>query len=352
LRLRELRKGLEEKRDAVDLKTLWECVFDAEREITLEELAELYFGDAQLKNEELLLFFWAVDKDDLYFQREDNGYRPRTPDEVEETFKRKESEKKKQVEHMTAVKWARDIIEGNETTEQEFNPTSYLELIKGYVIHIDRFERAGEAKSFMSQAGIRDLEGAIEFLIKAGNWKEDEDPIFKRLGVDQRFPKKAYEEVEKIIEGSDALDVVEDLTRLEVYSVDDETTEDIDDAISIEEVPGGIVVGVHITNVASVVPKWSYIDEEAARRGETIYLPEGHIHMVPPELIRDKLSLFEGSDKLAISLLAQFDQNLNLKSHRFTKSMIRVRKNLCYTEAEGFFRNIPNGSKLIEIALN
>ncbi len=351
LRLRELRRGLEEKRDAVDLKTLWECVFDTDREIPLEELAELYFADAQLKNEDLLLFFWAVDKDDLYFQREESGYRPRTPDEVEETLKRKESERKKQIEHRSAVKWARDIIEGNETTEQEFNPTNYLELIKGYVIHIDRFERAGEAKSFMSQVGIRDVEGAIEFLIKAGNWKEDEDPIFKRLGVDQRFPKKAYEEVEKIIKGSDALDLVEDLTRLEVYSVDDETTEDIDDAISIEEVPGGIVVGVHITNVASVVPKWSYIDEEAGRRGETIYLPEGHIHMVPPELIREKLSLFEGSDKLAISLLAQFDENLNLKSHRFAKSLIRVRKNLYYTEAEGFFRNVPNGSKLIELAL-
>lgn len=352
LKLRELRRGLEEKRDAVDLKTLWECVFDTERELTLEELVELYFGVNKLANEDLLLFFWAVDKDDLYFQREENGYRPRTPEAVGETFKRKESERKKQIEHSAAVKWARDIIEGNELTEQGFNSTNYLELIKGYVIHIDRFERAGEAKSFMSQVGIRDVEGAIEFLIKAGNWKEDEDPIFKRLGVDQRFPKKAYEEVEKIIEGQYALDGVEDLRRLEVYSVDDETTEDIDDGISIEEVPGGMMVGVHIANVASVVPKWSFIDDEAARRGETIYLPEGHIHMVPPELIRDKLSLFEGSDKLAISLLAQFDENFNLKSHKFTQSMIRVRKNLCYREAEGFFRNIPNGSKLIEIALN
>lgn len=352
LRLRELRKGLEEKRDAIDLKTLWECVLDSDKELTLEELVELYFGDEHLGNEDFLLFFWAIDKDDLYFKREENGYRPKTPDEVEETLKRKESEKKRLIEHRAAVKWARDIIEGRELTEHEVNFTNHLELIKGYVIHLDRFERASEAKSFMSQAGIRDVEGAIEFLIKAGSWKEDEDPIFKRLGVDERFPKKVYEELEKIIGQPDPEEGIEDLTMLETYSIDDETTEDIDDAISIRELPEGIEVGVHITNVASIVPKWSVLDEEAARRGETIYLPEGHIHMLPPELIRDKLSLFEGSPKLAISLLASFDENFNLKSYRFSKSRILVRKNLYYAEAEDFFRSIPRGSKLIEIALS
>jgi exoribonuclease-2 len=352
LRLRELRKDLEEKRDAIDLKTLWECVFDADRELTLEELVELYFGDDQLGNEDLLLFFWAVDKDDLYFKREENGYRPKTPEEVEEALKRKESERKKLIEHRAAVKWARDIIEGRELTEQEFNFTNYLQLIKGYVIHLDRFERAAEAKSFMSQIGVRDVEGAIEFLIKAGSWKEDEDPIFRRLGVDERFPKKVYEELEKIIGQPEPQDGIKDLTLLETYSIDDETTEDIDDAISVQELPEGIQVGVHITNVASIVPKWSFLDEEAARRGETIYLPERHIHMLPPELIRDKLSLFEGSPKLAISLLALFDENFNLKSYRFSKSKILVRRNLCYTEAEDFFRNISKGSKLIEIALS
>jgi exoribonuclease-2 len=351
LKLRELRKELEEKKSAVDLKTLWECVFDVKRELTLEELVELYFGGGSLENRDVLLLFWAVEKDDVYFTREEVGYKPRTPKEVEETLLRKDTERKKQIERKAAVRWARSIIEERENIEQEFDFTNYLELIKGYVIHLDKFERSSEAKSFMAEVGIRDVEGALEFLIKAGSWKEDDDPIFKRLRVTERFPKKVYEEVKKIIEEPDSEEGVEDLTGLETYSIDDEETEDIDDAISIKELPDGVMVGVHIANVSSFIPKWSLLDEEALRRGETIYLPEGHIHMFPPELIKEKLSLFSGSPKLALSLLVLFDEKFNIKSYRFTKSRILVRRNLSYTEAEDFLRKSPVGLKLVEIAL-
>lgn len=350
LKLRELRRGLEEKRSTVDLKTLWECVFDTDRELTLEELIELYFGESNSGDEDVLLLFWAVEKDDLYFKRGERGYSPRAPKEVEEINLRKEVEKKKALERKAAIKWARNITD-NQETEQEFNFRNYIELIKGYVIHLDKFERASEAKSFMSEVGIRDVEGAVEFLIKSGSWREDEDPLFRRLGLKEGFSKKVLEEARKIIEEPDPEDGVEDLTTLDAYSIDDETTEDIDDAISIHESPEGIVGGVHIANVASFIPKWSLLDEEAARRGETIYLPEGDVHMFPPELMKEKLSLFSGAPKLALSLLVLFDERLNIKSYRFSKSRVLVKKNLTYSEAEDFFRKTPLGLKLIEIAL-
>jgi exoribonuclease-2 len=350
LRLRELRKGLEEKRDTVDLKTLWECVFDSEKELTLEELIELYFGGNDLEGEDALLLFWSVEKDDLYFKRGESGYSPRMQKEVEEIILRKESEKRKLIERSAAIRWVRGIIDDQEI-EREFNFTNYIELIKSYVIHLDKFERSAEARSFMSEVGIRDVEGAVEFLIKAGSWREDEDPLFRRLGLKEGFSKKVLEEAGRIIAEPDPQDGIEDLTGLDVYSIDDETTEDIDDAISIHESPEGVIVGVHITNVASFIPKWSLLDEEAARRGETIYLPEGHVHMFPPELVREKLSLFSGTPKLALSLLVLFDENLNMKSYRFIKSRVCVKKNLSYAIAEDFLRKTSLGTKLIEIAL-
>ncbi len=351
LRLRELRKGLEEKRGTVDLKTLWECVFDSEKELTLEELVDLYFAGNNPESEEILLLFWAVEKDDLYFKREESGYSPRMQKEVEEILLRKESEKRKLIEHRAAIRWARGIVDDQEI-EQVFNFTNYIELIKGYVIHLDKFERSAEARLFMSEVGIRDVEGAVEFLIKAGSWREDEDPLFRRLGLKEGFSKKVLEEAGRIIAEPDPQDGIEDLTGLDVYSIDDEATEDIDDAISIHESSEGVIAGVHITNVASFIPKWSLLDEEAARRGETIYLPEGHVHMFPPELIREKLSLFSEAPKLALSLLVLFDENLNIKSYRFTKSRVCVRKNLSYAVAEDFLRKTSLGAKLIEIALD
>lgn len=351
LKLRGIRKGLDEKKSTVDLKTLWECVVENQKELTLDELVEIYFGRDGTEAEGILLLFWAVEKDDLYFKRGEKGYTPRTSKEVEETLIRKDAEGRKLLERKAAIKWARGIIEGRED-ELEFDFKNYLELIRGYVIHLDKFDRASEAKSFMSEVGIRDVEGAIEFLIKAGGWREDEDPLFKRLGLKEGFPKKVLEEAKRIIEEPSVDEGIEDLTNLETYAIDDETTEDIDDAISISESQEGIMIGVHIANVASYIPKWSLLDEEAVKRGETIYLPEGHVHMFPPELIREKLSLFEGAPKYALSLLALFDERLNIKSYRFTKSKILVKKNLSYTEAEDFLSSKSSiGPKLIKIAL-
>ncbi len=349
LRLRGIRKGLDEKRGTVDLKTLWECVSDGAKELTLDELVELYFSEDGTEKEDILLLFWAVEKDDLYFKRGENGYKPKTSKEVEETLLRKEAERKRLIEHRAAIKWARGIIEGRED-EPESDFKNYLELIKGYVIHLDKFERAPEAKLFISEVGIRDVEGAIEFLIKAGGWREDEDPLFKRLGLKEGFPKRVLEEAKKIIEEPFVEDGFEDLTKLETYAIDDETTEDVDDAISIWESQDGLIIGVHIANVADFIPKWSLLDEEAGRRGETIYLPEGHVHMFPPELIREKLSLFEGAPKYALSLLVLFDERLSIKSYRFTKSKILVKKNLSYDKADEAFLKSSIGQRLIQVA--
>lgn len=352
LSLRGMRRELEEKRGGVDLKTLWECVFDSGKELTLEELAELYFGTDGKASEDVLLLFWAVEKDDLYFKREEAGYKPRAAQDVEETILRKEVEGRKAIERQAAVNWARGIIEnGGEAAGSGTVFANYIELLKGYVIYLDKFERAGEAKSFMSEAGIKNPEGAIRFLITIGSWKEDDDPVIKRLGVKETFPKKVSEEAKRIIENPAVEEGAEDLTHLETYSIDDETTQDIDDAISISESEGDITVGIHIANVASLVPKGSHLDQEAARRAQTVYLPEGHAHMFPHELIMEKFSLFEGVSRTALSLLVSFDEELNIKNYRFVKSKVLVRKNLSYNGAEEFFRESPHRLKLIEIAM-
>ncbi|MGQ0793249.1 MAG: ribonuclease catalytic domain-containing protein [Deltaproteobacteria bacterium] len=352
LALRGLRRELDESVPKVDLKTIWECVFDLGAEITLDEIIELYLGkDSSTRQKEALLLFWAIEKTEVYFKRGECGYIPHTVKDVEDIVHRRELESKKIAERRAAVKWARAIAEERDDSSADAGDfAGFVELLKGYVIHLDKFERATDAKSFMAESGIRDVEGALEFLIKAGCWREDEDPILRRLGVDGRFPKKATEELRRIIDDSAPEEGVEDLTHLEAYSVDDETTEDIDDAISLTETQEGFTLGVHIANVAAFIPKWSPLDEEAARRGETIYIPEGHIHMFPKELIREKLSLFQGASKLSLSLLASFDETFNLRSYRFTQSKIAVRRNLTYTESENFFGQSSWGRKLIALS--
>jgi exoribonuclease-2 len=356
LRLRTIRKQLEENQATVDLKTLWECVYESTSLLTLEQMIDIYYGANNrdyIRDDDILVLFWALEKDDIYFSNNDGGYTPRTAGEVEDTVQRKETEKKKRVERELAVEWARGVIKGlNEEREEAKFVDRYLELVKGYVVYLDRYEKSADAKSFLSEIGIRSIEDAIEFLMKAGKWNADEDPLIERLGLRAGFSERIADEVSAIMNINNDFEGREDLTSLEAFSIDDEGTLDIDDAISIERVSQGFIVGVHISDVAGYVPRWSQLDEEAKGRGETIYLPEGNIHMFPLDLVRTKFSLTEGSPKKAMSLLVLFDENLKIKHYRFTKSKIHVRRNLSYKNAEDTLSGTEHGSELIDIAFN
>ena len=353
LKLREVRRNLEEKKEKLDLETLWGCIGGEKEEILFTDIIELYFGGSNIVDEETLLLFWSVDKDDIYFKRGLRGYYSREDSEVKELIAKKAAETRKKEDHKQALEWAKQLINGAaNSTNGNFDPGEYIDLIKNYVIHVDKFNRAAEAKSFLSEIGVKDVEGAIEFLIKTGAWQENEDPLIKRFSISEDFPKKVIKELKQILDAPFSDNGLEDLTHLEVFSVDDENTQDIDDAVSIEETEAGTTVGVHIANVAEYVPKWSAMDDEAARRGETVYLPENHIHMFPPELIKEKLSLIQGSQRKALSLLVDFDDNFNIKNYRFANSKIIVRENISYLKASEYFETDQVGNKLKQIADN
>ncbi|MEQ9618763.1 MAG: ribonuclease catalytic domain-containing protein [Deltaproteobacteria bacterium] len=352
LKLREMRRHLEEKKDEVDLVIIWECIQDTEDEIMFEDMKELYFGDKEVKDDDALVLFWAVDKNEEYFRRGESGYEPRTREEAEDIIRKKEAEEKRKEQREQALYWAKGVISG--TTQKQydgFDPAECINMIREYIIHLDKYNRAGEVKSLLSEVGVRDVEGAVEFLIRAGGWEEDEDPVLKRLSIREDFPDSVESETDRIMDEPLPREGFEDLRDLEIFSIDDENTEDIDDALSVTSTPEGLLVGIHIANVAAFVPKWSDTDEEAARRGETIYLPEKRIHMFPPRLITGKLSLTQKTQRASLSLLILFDEELNIKSHRFTNSIIRVRGNLSYPEGTDYFLSDPEGIKLREIAL-
>lgn len=350
LKLREVRKTLEEEKENIDLETLWECVQSEEAEILFNDLLNLYLGDSSISNHDSLVFFWAVDKNDTYFKRGEAGYLAREASEVKDLIAKKEAETKKIEERKQALGWAKKLISGSDANNGSFDPQNHIELIKGYIIHLEKFSKSAEAKSFLSEIGIKDVEGAIEFLIKTGSWHEDEDPLVKRFSITQDFPKEVMEETRQILEEPFSDEYLEDLTHLEVFSVDDENTQDIDDAISIEERDEETTIGIHIANVAQYVQKWSSLDDEAARRGETVYLPEHHIHMFPTELIKERLSLIGGTVRKSLSLLVNFDEDLYLKNYRFVNSKIKIKENISYLKASEYFESDPLGNKAKQIA--
>jgi exoribonuclease-2 len=107
----------------------------------------------------------------------------------------------------------------------------------------------------------------------------------------------------------------------------------MDDAISIEQTADGYTLGIHITDVASVIPPNSTLDREARRRGTSLYLAGTPVNMLPEQLSLDALSLRAGLPRLAISYLFDVDRNFGISNGRICPSIIKVARRYTYHEA-------------------
>lgn len=351
LEMRRWRRDLEEKKGSVDVETLWQCVVEEQETVSFEEILELYSGAEQISLEQRLLLFWAVDKNTVYLARGENGYLVRSREDVSKTLRALELRKEREQKAQAAVSWVHSVISGGVPPVVNEDHSEFLKLIERYVIDLDGYERAKEAKDFLYEAGLKDIESATEFLIKTGFWKKDDDPESKKIAFNFRHSQRALEEVEAIFNVPESFADLTDRTDLEVFSIDSETTQDIDDAISFETDGDRITLGVHISNVAHVVSRGSFLDQGCLERAETVYFPEGRVDMFPRDLVSRKLSLTAGDLRPAFSLFATFKkEDFTLIDYCFETTVIRVSKNLTYAEATEIFHGTQWGESLTALA--
>ena len=123
-----------------------------------------------------------------------------------------------------------------------------------------------------------------------------------------------------------------DLRSMPIFTIDSASTKDIDDAISIEKTDSGYKLGVHIADVSFYVRGGSETDNEAFKRGTSVYFGNSVIPMLPKEYSNDVCSLNEKSDRLAFSCIMQLDESGNVTDYRFEKTVIRSRVKGVYSE--------------------
>jgi len=109
-------------------------------------------------------------------------------------------------------------------------------------------------------------------------------------------------------------------------------TRDFDDALSLEMTENTLDLGIHIADVAAFILQDSTLDRTAKERSSSLYMPRRQISMLPIDLSHDTLSLKQGCDRQAISLLARFDKTGKLLDYRLVPSVVRVQDRLTYDE--------------------
>lgn len=117
-----------------------------------------------------------------------------------------------------------------------------------------------------------------------------------------------------------------------IFTIDGADTKDIDDAISIRRRGDMFELGVHIADVSHYVKPQSALDEEAFKRGTSIYFADSVVPMLPPELSNGICSLNPNVDRLAFSCIMAIDSTGKLIDFDFKKTIIHSRVQGVYSE--------------------
>ncbi|PYL43643.1 MAG: ribonuclease R [Verrucomicrobia bacterium] len=167
--------------------------------------------------------------------------------------------------------------------------------------------------------------------------------IIRKYHLPAEFPKDVLDQAERISENIDArqLEEREDLRNEFIVTIDPDDARDFDDAIQVEKTGSGWRLGVHIADVATYVRPGSALDREARQRGNSVYLPDRVIPMLPERLSNGVCSLNPGVDRLTHSVFIHFDKYGVVKSARFAHSVIRSAHRLTYKQAYTILTSPP-----------
>ncbi|ERK53735.1 ribonuclease R [Leptotrichia wadei] len=178
----------------------------------------------------------------------------------------------------------------------------------------------------------RKPEGEIVSIL--GSPKDTEALISSLLlneGIEEKFPNEVLQELDKIDEDfSDELENRKDLRHLDIITIDGSDAKDLDDAVYVEKTEDGYKLFVSIADVSYYVKENTELDTEALKRGNSIYLVDRVIPMLPRKLSNNLCSLNPNEDKLTFTVEMELDKRGKVIKNDFYKSVIKSKYRMTY----------------------
>jgi exoribonuclease-2 len=321
------------RQSEVDVALLWESLGNSAREFQPSELADLFFSEST--PEAVSAVFHALSEDSLFFKRSGLRFAPKTLDQVTNEQTRRIRQREREEVRQRMAESIRRLILG--TGEIEETDLPLLDRIQTWL----RLKTGDEVESLLEQvAGPgRGREAAYDILARAGRLHPDADRILVIAGIEETFGRATTEAAALLMpaeHGPERNDFRDSLA----FTVDDEDTLEVDDAITIRREDPNFVVGIHIADASSFVARGDLLDLEASKRASTIYLPTASVRMLPERLSTDLASLRQGVDRATMTVEVRFDGDFKRLDHRLALGSIRVHERLTYEEAD---RRISGG---------
>lgn len=180
---------------------------------------------------------------------------------------------------------------------------------------------------------------------KLGNKKEpniEEVTIAASRGFTTKYSKEYLDELAAIPDKVTDEDIKGrlDLRNDVIFTIDSESTKDMDDAISIKILDNGnYELGVHIANVSHYIKKGSAIYEDAIKRGNSAYFANSVIPMLHFDISNGICSLNEDVDRLTKSCIMEINKKGKVVNYYITDSVIHSKKKMTYEDINKIFED-------------
>ena len=177
----------------------------------------------------------------------------------------------------------------------------------------------------------------IEIIGNPGELNVEMNSILSEFGFPTKFLSPIIKDLEKIeIPNYDKeAKKRRDFRNITTFTIDPVDAKDFDDALSFKKIDEKIIeVGVHIADVGHFVKEKSIIDNEAFQRGNSVYLVDRVIPMLPEKLSNVLCSLRPKEDKLTFSVVFKMSLNGEILDTWFGKTVIHSNHRFTYEDVQ------------------
>lgn len=324
--------------DPSSLEIAWELSREENIKVTPDSLAQLLYSE---KSPVLCYAAHRLLSDDkVYFKNKGDCYEPRSASQVQEILHQLEIEQQREREKQEFFFHVKDALEKKSVEWSESDRIRLEALEKLVLIPEQKNNLANEILEYVDR--VKTPDSAFELLVELGWWSRHENLFLLRSSYPKTFPKKVIEVSQNrlIVQPRD-LDENNrlDLTHLKLYTIDDESTEEIDDGLSVEYLDGNtkgdqVRLWIHIADPTRLVTPGDELDLEARRRSTSLYLPTGMISMFPQELATGPMSLIQGKMCPALSFAVTLHQDGSINDFSIHPSWVKPTYRLTYDDVD------------------
>lgn len=334
--------------DPSSLEVAWELLVEDGESVNVPGLAQILFSDQS--PELCYAAYYLLSEDKLYFKQKADNYEPRSAVIVADIKHQLTVAEQKQQTEREFFQRIHDRLAGQEVVWQE-SDRPRLETLEKWVLQPETpVKAAQEILAVLDRPNYPDA--AWQLLLDLKWWNPNENLFLRRSQIPVQFSPKvltvAQQCLDSIPDDADA-DHRLDLTHLKVYTIDDESTEEIDDGLSVEYLPTGQQrLWIHIADPSRLVTPGDELDTEARKRSTTVYLPTGMVPMFPPALATGPMSLRQGHLCSALSFGVILDVDGAVQEYEIHPSLIKPTYRLTYEDVDEMLLLGVQGEQEIE----